>query len=195
MIAMLKKHASEVDILEPNNRLAYLIKKSGDSNNVYDVPLELFRGTREYSAASLFDVLEHIQDDMKALNKIHSMLETGGFIAITVPAYDFLWSSHDVKAGHFRRYTRSEIVKKLEACGFSVKRATYFNTILFPVVWAVRVFRKKDAKFSGSKSDFSFGATGAVNWLLGMMFSFEKICLFFGNFPFGVSIFCLAEKK
>jgi SAM-dependent methyltransferase len=59
------------------------------------------------AAVSLFDVLEHIPDDIGFLRQIHSLMKPGGRIYITVPAYQWLWSHEDSNAGHARRYTRS----------------------------------------------------------------------------------------
>jgi SAM-dependent methyltransferase len=77
-------------------------------------------------AIGIFDVLEHIPDDAAALRSLHGMLAKGGRIYATVPAHRWLWSSADVDAGHFRRYTRRRLLRLLEACGFDVDLCTYF---------------------------------------------------------------------
>jgi len=75
-------------------------------------------------------VLEHIEDDLKALRKINSFLKKGGHLIISVPAHSRLYSIQDRLAGHHRRYDREEIIKKLRDTGFYVKKVFSFG---FPV--------------------------------------------------------------
>lgn len=81
-------------------------------------------------AAGLFDVVEHVEDDGALLESIFGLLQPGGLIYLTVPAYSWLWSQADVEAGHFRRYTRGTIVSRLQHVGFDVQFASYFFQIL-----------------------------------------------------------------
>ena len=89
-----------------------------------------------------FDVLEHLDDDLGALREWRRVLALGGWLVLTVPAYAQLWSRHDEVNGHRRRYRAPELRARLVACGFSVARVTYFNTILLPGIallrWAQR---------------------------------------------------------
>ncbi len=89
-------------------------------------------------AAGLFDVLEHIEDDMHALVRLRLSLVPGGMIYITVPAFHALWSNEDVEAGHFRRYTRAHLLEILRAAGFMPLRATYFFSTLVPAIFLMR---------------------------------------------------------
>ena len=70
------------------------------------------------AAAGLFDVLEHIEDDVAALRRVHTLLRPGGRLVLTVPAYPLLYSADDAVAGHFRRYTRTTLLSALHASGF-----------------------------------------------------------------------------
>lgn len=78
------------------------------------------------AAVGLFDVIEHIEDDKRFLQSIRSLLCGEGRLYATVPAYQFLWSGHDIVAGHYRRYSLAEICSLLEAAGFEVEFASYF---------------------------------------------------------------------
>jgi SAM-dependent methyltransferase len=82
-------------------------------------------------AVGLFDVLEHIEDDISFLFKLGESLIADGRLYLTVPAYNFLWSDEDNYAGHFRRYTLKGIVSKLNSAGFVVEYSTYIFS--FPV--------------------------------------------------------------
>jgi SAM-dependent methyltransferase len=82
------------------------------------------------SAAGLFDVVEHIKDDAKFLTEIYNSMKKDGFIYITVPAFEFLWSDEDDDAGHYRRYSLTQMNNLLTKCGFKVKYSTYIFSIL-----------------------------------------------------------------
>jgi 2-polyprenyl-3-methyl-5-hydroxy-6-metoxy-1,4-benzoquinol methylase len=83
------------------------------------------------AAIGLFDVLEHIVNDGDFLGLVNSLLQPGGRLYLTVPAFRILWSTADVDAGHHRRYTAREIRKKLEETGFQVE----YQTHLFASLW------------------------------------------------------------
>lgn len=82
------------------------------------------------SAIGIFDVLEHIENDLDFLKKILWHLETEGILYLTVPAYQFLWSQEDNFAGHYRRYTLKKLTKLLVDSGFEIKYKTYFFSFL-----------------------------------------------------------------
>ncbi len=89
-------------------------------------------------AVGLFDVLEHIQDDTYFLQKIKSFLLKNGRIYITVPAYKFLWSTSDDRAGHYHRYQLRELTKKIEYIGYEIEYATYFFSFLILPIFLFR---------------------------------------------------------
>lgn len=82
------------------------------------------------STIGLFDVVEHIEDDKAFLKLVFDLLEPGGRLYITVPAFNFLWSGEDDYAGHFRRYTIKSLRKILQEIGFHVEYATYIFSVL-----------------------------------------------------------------
>jgi SAM-dependent methyltransferase len=86
----------------------------------------------------LFDVLEHIEDDLAALRRLRRMLTGSGRLYLTVPAHAWLWSSADVQAGHFRRYTRRRLRRLLRNAGFDVEFASYY---FWPLALPMLVFR------------------------------------------------------
>lgn len=81
-------------------------------------------------AAGLFDVVEHIDDDVAFMSSIHKILADDGLVYITVPSFEFLWSGDDDDAGHFRRYSLKQLKNLMEKTGFKVEYATYFFSIL-----------------------------------------------------------------
>lgn len=91
-----------------------------------------------FAAAGMFDVLEHIEDDVGALRQVHHLLEPGGKIYISVPAHQALFSSEDIEAGHFRRYSRKSLTKALSAAGF---RTSFCSYLFAPLPLPVLLFR------------------------------------------------------
>jgi SAM-dependent methyltransferase len=81
-------------------------------------------------AVGLFDVVEHIPDDVGFMARIHRLLMPGGRVYLTVPTYGWLWSHEDVLAGHSRRYTIQTLRRRLESTGYTVEFATYFFEFL-----------------------------------------------------------------
>jgi len=102
-------------------------------------------------SVGLFDVLEHIDDDISFLKDIFRSVEYGGFIYLTVPAYNFLWSYEDVYGGHFRRYTMSGLKKVLNSAGFKFAFGSYFFSILPVPIF----FKRTLPSLFGARKEYS----------------------------------------
>jgi SAM-dependent methyltransferase len=85
------------------------------------------------------NVLEHIEDDLKALTEIAGYMSSEGRFAIYVPAIPFLFSDLDSKSGHFRRYRRKDLIKKVEAAGFIVEKCFYNDSLGVLASLAIKV--------------------------------------------------------
>lgn len=146
-------------------------------------------------AICLFDVLEHTQNDLLAIEHLARKLKPGGRLILTVPAYMFLWGQQDEVSLHYRRYTKRSLAAKLRKSGFTIERATYFNTLLFPPIAAFRLLaRLIPHRKSGSGSDFEYTA-GTLDRLMFCTFAFERHLLSLMNFPFGVSIYVESRRE
>jgi SAM-dependent methyltransferase len=100
----------------------------------------------EFDVVGAFDVLEHIEEDERALLEMHAALQPGGGLVVTVPQHPALWSAVDEYSRHVRRYRRSELLTKLRDSGFEVVRWTSFVSLLLPVLALSRLrFRGKKA--------------------------------------------------
>lgn len=138
------------------------------------------------------DVIEHIEEDAEAINSLRELLVEDGIVIITVPAYMFLWSSHDAVHEHKRRYTKKELEQKIKISGFNVIKSSYYNTLLFPPIFLARFINKilKIKEHSDAQMPNKF-----INEVLKGIFSVEKIILKHFNMHFGVSIVMVVRKN
>jgi SAM-dependent methyltransferase len=83
----------------------------------------------------LFDVLEHLPDDVQALRDLHAALEPGGSLLLTVPAHTSLWSYFDEASHHCRRYQAADLKSKLLRNGYHIEYMTEYMAALFPLMW------------------------------------------------------------
>lgn len=112
------------------------------NKGVVDVICSTFNGAHleenKIPAIGLFDVLEHIHDDVDFLRRLKRVLCSNGIICLTVPAFEYLWSEADEQAGHYRRYTATSLSVALQKAGFHVKYASFFFSILVLPILAMR---------------------------------------------------------
>ncbi len=112
---------------------------------------------------------------------------------IMVPAFAFLWGHQDEISRHYRRYVRAGLRARLHAAGFRIERSSYFNTLLFAPIAAIRLLRR----YTGAEvvdSDFEMTSEGPVNQLLTRVFAAEARFVSRWNLPFGVSLVALARR-
>lgn len=149
---------------------------------------------RSRSAAVLLslDVIEHLDDDVAALCEYRRVLVPGGLVVLTVPAYDWAWSDHDVALGHRRRYTRSRLVAAAEAAGFAVERVDHFHSWLAPVAYVVRRTPLRRL-VKGDEEEVS-QSNPAVNRLLERAAAVERRLGQRRSIPMGLSILLVGRR-
>lgn len=143
---------------------------------------------------SALDVLEHVDDDMRALNEFRRVLESGGFLLVTVPAYRFLWSEHDEALMHRRRYVASELHVKLTRSGFRVLKRSYAVFFAFFPIVLYRLFRGLFPKDPLAPMASYVKLPAFLNKLLIVFLRIEGWMIGAVNLPWGTSIIVLAQK-
>jgi len=149
----------------------------------------------EFDVIGAFDVLEHIEDDELVLSQIHTALKSQGFMLLTVPQHTWLWSAVDDYACHVRRYSASDLHKKIIRAGFKIVRSTSFITTLLPAMFASRLAQKimTVEKFDASRE---FNISSWLNALFTQLLRLELILIRKGfSFPVGGSRLVVARKE
>jgi SAM-dependent methyltransferase len=147
-----------------------------------------------FDVITVLDVLEHLDDDVGMLGDLHRLLRPGGLLLVTVPAYMFLWGPHDEINEHRRRYTEPQLRRGLVEAGFRASRTTYFNTLLFPPIAALRLLRRLRGSRAKAASDLAATPPGLVDLILTRVFGLEAVLLRHFDLPFGVSVLATATK-
>ena len=183
-----KIHAFEVDDyardLANKRKITYVEKGSLPDNMPFI--------TKCFDLVAMLDVLEHIDDDELALKSIRAVLKDKGKLLVTVPAYTFLWSDIYFLNHHKRRYLKRKLLSLIKDSGFSIIYSTYFNIILFQIIFIIRLIRNV-FKISGKHEDDV--PPDIMNNFLNKVFSFESILIPNLSLPFGVSILVIAKAK
>ncbi|MGB3641310.1 MAG: class I SAM-dependent methyltransferase, partial [Rivularia sp. (in: cyanobacteria)] len=152
--------------------------------------------TSYYDLILILDVIEHLDDDLSALEALYYKLKPGGYLLVTVPAYKFLWSEHDEINHHKRRYRLKALKKVVKKAGYEVDYGSYFNTFLFPLVAIVRGLAKLKPKQNNNQiSSDLVVPSKSVNQILKWLFASERYLIDKFTLPFGVSVLLLARKQ
>jgi SAM-dependent methyltransferase len=182
--ALFTEIAKQVDAFEPEEVARSKAEKRG-YKKTFASEAEAF--ATQYNLMGLFDVLEHIEDDRAFLLRAHAALVPGGTIVLTVPAFQALWSAHDVEHHHYRRYTTGALRSLLERAGYEIAYASYWNcALLFPAALL---------RLLGRSGEGGLSPHPVLNSNLMLIVRIEAAVLRFLPLPFGLSIVLVARKK
>lgn len=159
--------------------------------SAYELPVQ--DGTVDL--LTMFDTIEHVPQDIRALRECRRALAPDGRLFISTPAYQFLYANNDRVAHHERRYTATQLRLALTEAGLEPVRITYFNTLLFPAILPAVLAGKLHERFvdPGDRTNLSRQLPPAVNRALAATMSSERRLLERIDFPFGHSLIALAR--
>lgn len=146
-----------------------------------------------FDLAFSFDVICNIQNDVAAFAEIRRVLNPGGRVIVQLPAYQWLWSAHDVAVGHKHRYTAETLREKITRAGLQVENLKYLNTALFPIIALLRFARRPAARNGHAYSDLTPLPT-PLNNVLTRVFSAEMRGALARDLPYGISLLAIARR-
>lgn len=174
-----------VDILPENAALAAQ-REVGEVQigSLLDLPFE----DASFDLATCLDVIEHLDDDVGALAELRRVVKPDGALLVTVPAYGWLWSHHDARNHHRRRYSAKVLRRAATAAGWRARRLSHMNALLLPVAAALRATEKLAPRATESSIDL-WVPPGGVNWLLQQPMNAEAALISRGvPIPAGLSL-------
>ena len=178
-----KRFGVSPDCLEIDKQLRLISQNKGLScySDFEDLP---FLYDFVYSS----NVLEHIEDDVDALKSLANVMHSGSVLGVYVPAFNFLYSSLDAKVGHFRRYSKKELMNKIQLSGFEITKIQFVDSIGFFASIAIKIL--------GFKDHMSIGSDKSLKFYDKFIFPFSKICDVLGfKYFLGKNLYCTAVKK
>ncbi len=150
-----------------------------------------FRSTKSYSLILMLDVLEHLDNPGDALRHAYSLLAPSGALLLTVPAFQLLWTNHDVINHHRRRYRSKSMHPLLQQAGFATLEERYWYQWTCPAKLAIRlvesVFRRPPT--------VARVPPAWMNWPLYWMSRMEQQTLGKIGIPFGSSLMVYCKKQ
>lgn len=193
---ILKKYG-KVTAIDMDETALELIRKENCQaikGDIENIPL----AKDHFDCICCFDILEHLNDDKQVLANIYDALKPNGYIFITSPAYQMLYSTHDKYTGHVRRYSKKELWSKLKKSGFKDIELGYWNFFLFLPIALVRLTKKFVFIFLLRSTAHTTDAKPLNRWLNSILFqilNFENILIKRSiKFPFGLTIFGAGKK-
>jgi SAM-dependent methyltransferase len=182
----------KVTALEPNEEARCMANRREVCEVVHGALPFNIPFTDTFDIICALDVLEYVDDDFASLKTLRNLLSKDGLLLLTVPAYRFLWSYHDIAVENKRRYLKKKVIQLANDAGLRSAYSTYFNSILFPVVLPIRAFHNVIG--ARQASDVQMPAR-VINELLRKIFSLELFIIPKLSFPFGVSILLLFKRS
>lgn len=181
--------ASEID----SAGLPY-IRQKVETADIFQMDARHIPFREEFDVIGAFDVIEHIDEDEEVLRQIYNACKPGGGVVITVPQHRFLWSEVDTFSHHKRRYTKKELIGKIQEAGFEIVDITSFVSIILPLMLLSRLRIKSKKKDYDPMKEWSM--PGFLNRMLELIMGFERILIKAGlRFPAGGSLLCIGRKN
>ncbi len=156
-----------------------------------------------FDLVTALDVIEHVDADEAILREAWRVLRPGGALAITTPAFQWLWSYNDVLNGHKHRYTPRELQERVERAGLRVRRLTFGFFLVFPlsaplILLRNRLGQKKQLSSHHFEADaYQVEMEPVAPWLNALLRGVGRIeaaLVARVNLPIGTSLMCVAEK-
>lgn len=191
-VRMLENFGEVVNVDASDEAIKFM-KKNGFKNSIKVEGIDLPFKTATFDVICAFDVLEHIDKDTEAMREWRRVVKPGGKIVLTVPAYQWLWSGHDVSLHHYRRYTAKQLRSIAQIVNLRPLKLTYAIVFSFVLVAGFRLLTKISGKQSTEESSY-VELPSAVNKLFTKLLFIEADLHRILKFPFGTSVLAVFGK-
>jgi SAM-dependent methyltransferase len=184
----------EVSGIELNAEAAELARSRGHGEVQIGRLEELPWPEGSFDLITCLDVVEHVPDDVAALAELLRVCRPGGWLLVTVPAYQALWSLHDEANHHYRRYGRRSLRAAATTAGWHVERLSSFNSLLLAPAAAVRLAQRRLGAHNGYTNDLALGPAW-LNDVLERPLALEASWLARGRtLPMGLSLLAVLRR-
>jgi ubiquinone/menaquinone biosynthesis C-methylase UbiE len=139
----------------------------------------------DHSCLVCYNVLEHIDDHVGALQSMARLVRAEGYLVLVCPAFPFAMSPVDVATGHVRRYTKRSMRQALTAAGLEVVDVRYANSLGLICYYAFTSLLKKQPSTGGTMIFYDRLVVPVIRFL-------ERVM---GRPPFGQSVLAVARVK
>ncbi|MFZ1994835.1 MAG: class I SAM-dependent methyltransferase [Solirubrobacteraceae bacterium] len=190
----LARYGGEVSGIELNTEAAELARGRGVGEVQVGRLEELPWDEATFDLITCLDVIEHVPDDVTALVELRRVARPGGWLLVTVPAYQALWSRHDEANHHYRRYSRALLRAAARSAGWQIQRMSSFNSLLLAPAAAVRLAQRRMGERNGQSNDLDLGPAW-LNDVLERPLALEASWLARGRtLPFGLSLVAVLRR-
>ena len=202
LLGEISKHGKKAFSVEPNPELAQLLRSRYPAIPVAEKTMETLsqlsfenpmtrQKTDTFNTITILDVLEHIEDDRAALETMHRKLTPDGQLIVVVPAHRALYGKRDQAMGHYRRYSRKELVTKIKNAGFVVHEVRSWNALAFLPYWFYEKILHRELTVSYRTKESARGAKKILRNTVSWWLAFVERNISFG---FGLSLLVVATK-
>lgn len=187
-------------LVEPGPSGAMNAKRRGLNTVIQSTLQDAGFKSASIPAAGVFDVVEHIENDTEFAGQLCDYLVPGGYLFVTVPAFESLWASDDVHAGHFRRYTVKSLSQLLTHCGFELAYSGYLFSFLVPSILLCRTIPsrlgfRKSVSGAVTRREHA-GGGGFIRWIIQSLLNAEFRKVESGkSIQIGSSCIAVAKKR
>lgn len=182
--------------VEPSSILAERARRRNIATEIFEEDVHKLKILNQVSTFTLFDVLEHIEDDLTFLSGIRQKANQKHSLLVSVPACPALFSEHDRLLHHYRRYSKPMLRNLVEGSGYKVNYISYHMTFLFPLALTVRLLDKAKVLVGRKSETVEVGHVGPLtSSILQTTLSIESRLVGKTSLPIGLWLFALAESR